>query len=871
MNSENTKNFKGFDKPSSPTSQGELLLPVGDKDMCLAAIHNGADAVYIGVPEFNARGRTKDHSFDELKEMVNLCHLYGVKVHLAFNVLIFQNELEEVEALLKKLLPLGIDAFIVQDIGLVQMIKSMAPWQTVHASTQMTVTSDLAIKLLEDLNIQRFVLGREVSLPEMTKIRKATSTELEVFVHGALCVAYSGQCFTSESIGGRSANRGQCAQSCRLDYEMWVDGKKFASGDQKYFFSPKDLFGAKEIPMLQELGIDSFKVEGRLKGPYYVASVGRAYKNIMQAASRNQLEELNLPLIQSEVARIFSRGFFSGWLHGVNHQQLVDGRFGDNRGEEVGSVVRVVKNTIEIRLQNNFKNSHPLKLGDGLLFVGPGQQEVGGHIYKISKRELSFSEDKIGARIVSINLGHAFAYHKLSPSFKVYINSDAELEDRLKKTWTTREGQKRIPLNIKIKATVGQPIQVEVFCLDQPEEKIGISGDWLLEPATKSPATRDHLQKSFQALSTTAFSLEKLYIEALDLVFIPDQKLKKIKREMVIKLEELRTVRTVSSVKNFNKTFHNLLAPKSSLTQERLSLLLRSRLQVEEFINSMVKQNISSIPQLKRVVLDFEFGQDYQKAMEILRAKGLKVFLATTRILKAGELYNLNNLLRLKPDGLLIRNLGALQFVKDNAPDLPLIGDYSLNVTNALSAEYFLGKGLSEVCLGLDLNQWQVEDIFRAAGGGSFELVAHQYMPEFHMEHCVFAAFLSKGSSFRDCGKPCETHQVKLKDPYGNEHVLAADHECRNTLFRSTPQAIARPLPQWINLGLATIRIEALKESGEEILKKVIAYQKLISGESRSDGVMMLQELALKESFGVEGIFSKIDSYQDRKQSTGHN
>lgn len=243
----------------------ELLLPVGNMEMCLAAVHHGADAIYVGVPFFNARGRTTDLSLEELKEMIDLCHLYGVRVNLAFNVVIFQNEFPKVIELLKEILPMGPDAFIVQDLGLAKLIRSMAPNQRIHASTQMTVTNPDAIKFVDDLKIDRFVLGRENSIPEIKLIREKTDKEIEVFVHGALCVAYSGQCFTSESLGGRSANRGQCAQSCRLEYELFVDEVKKDLGSKKYLVSPKDLMGIEEVPALKELGVNSFKVEGRLK------------------------------------------------------------------------------------------------------------------------------------------------------------------------------------------------------------------------------------------------------------------------------------------------------------------------------------------------------------------------------------------------------------------------------------------------------------------------------------------------------------------------------------------------------------------------------------------------------------------------------
>src|SRR5579885_2367839 len=203
----------------------ELLLPVGNAEMALAAIHNGADAIYVGFPGYNARGRSVDLEVQELKQIIDTCHLHGVKVNLAFNIVIFEDELAKVVPLLEQILPLKPDAVIVQDLGIARLLRRMAPHQTIHASTQMTVTNPDAIALLEDLGIRRFVLGRENSLKEIELIRAQTDKELEVFVHGALCVSYSGQCFTSESIGGRSANRGQCAQSCRFGYELYVDGE----------------------------------------------------------------------------------------------------------------------------------------------------------------------------------------------------------------------------------------------------------------------------------------------------------------------------------------------------------------------------------------------------------------------------------------------------------------------------------------------------------------------------------------------------------------------------------------------------------------------------------------------------------------------
>ena len=235
--------------------QPEILAPVGNWEMAKAAIHNGADAIYLGLPGFNARGRTELMSVDTVGEIIEFCHIYGTKVFIAANILIFERELPEIQSLLEQVLPLQPDAFIVQDIGLVRLIHAICPEQVLHASTQMTVTSYEAVEMTADLSLQRYVLGRENSIEEIKKIRDKTDKELEVFVHGALCVSYSGQCLTSESFGGRSANRGQCAQSCRLPYDLIVDGKKIDDGRRPYMVSPQDLCGLDDIPRLMEVGV----------------------------------------------------------------------------------------------------------------------------------------------------------------------------------------------------------------------------------------------------------------------------------------------------------------------------------------------------------------------------------------------------------------------------------------------------------------------------------------------------------------------------------------------------------------------------------------------------------------------------------------
>src|SRR3984893_1718018 len=327
----------------------ELLSPAGNWECLRAAVANGANAVYFGLEQFNARMRADNFRTEELAEIMSYLRRYDVRGFVTFNTLIFTNELQEAERMLIQLADAAVDAIIVQDPGLARLAREVAPELELHASTQMTITSPEGLDLARELGITRAVLARELSLREL-KPFPTDEFPVEVFVHGALCVAYSGQCLTSESLGQRSANRGECAQACRLPYQLLVDGRPKDLGDKRYLLSPQDLAGIEEISDLILLGVSSFKIEGRLKSPEYVAAVTRVYRDAIDRALTPAGPATGVSASDRYALEMtFSRGLYSGWLHGVNHQQLVDGRFGKKRGAYVGEVTVVGRNYVEVR------------------------------------------------------------------------------------------------------------------------------------------------------------------------------------------------------------------------------------------------------------------------------------------------------------------------------------------------------------------------------------------------------------------------------------------------------------------------------------------------------------------------------------------
>ena len=818
-------------EPASKRQRPEVLAPVGNLEMFKAAIHHGADAVYVGMPGYNARARTEDMSFEQLGEMIQEAHLYGVKVLVAFNILIFQEELGVLLPDLQALIATQPDAIIVQDMGLVRLIRALSPHQVIHGSTQMTVTHHRAIHLLEDLDIKRFVLGREVSMTEMKDIRDSTERELEVFVHGALCVAYSGQCLTSESFGGRSANRGQCAQSCRLPYDLIVDGEKKDMGARQHLVSPKDLCGLEDVPALVDLGIDSFKIEGRYKSPEYVATTSSSYK---KAIARTTLDPEDL--FDMEVS--FSRGTFTGWLKGADHNQLVDGISHAHRGSHMGSFVKWRLESGNPTLVVDL--DHVPEKGDSLLFTDArGANLVGGKVYEVTnlkdqRWELSMAQDFDAQQLKGKGI-------------QVFCQRSPARDKKWQRQWKDKALGKKIPLTLWVRGSRGETLCVEAE--DDLGHKVKVYSEQTLEPASKRALDEDSLQKGLGGWGGSCFQVQQWNFHVDGDLFLPMGQVKLCRQMAQESLERLRSQHQPPELKPLDQVQEwmdaQAFAPQESMAPSvstpSLRVLIREPAQLEAIQGTEVSE----------VILDYRHGVAYGPSIQKVREMGYRVSVATTRIVKPGEERRLNDLLRLRPDGVLVRNLSALHFFNEHREEwsVPLSGDFSLNVCNHLSASYLLGKGLEIWCPSYDLNLSQLKALLGKVNPEQVELTLHQYMPSFHMEHCVFATFLSNGHDITDCGMVCRQHKVELRDSKGVRHPLLADQECRNTMFNGVPQSVASVIPEFLTQGVKRFRLEALTESPEELRQKITGYLDVLHGHMK--GRVLKERLGLSEKFGV--------------------
>ena len=808
---------------SVPVPPPELLAPAGNWECARAAVANGADAIYFGLPRFNARMRADNFSAADLPELMRFLHDHGVKGYCAFNVLVFTGELVDAAEQLRVLEEAGVDAVIVQDLGLARLVKALTPRLRLHASTQMTLTSPEGLELARGLGIDQAVLARELSLRELERFRATEdpALPLEVFVHGALCVAYSGQCLTSESLGRRSANRGECAQACRMPYEMMVDGEKLDLGDKRYLLSPQDLAAVDEIPRLVELGIRSLKIEGRLKTPEYVAAVTRVYRKALDAALAGRQEGVG-PADRYELEMTFSRGLFSGWMHGVNHQRLVGALYGKKRGVYVGTVCAVAGDAVEL----DAVPEH-VKPGDGVVFenLRDTNDEQGGRIYGLRGRRLEFQRGRLDMS-------------RLHVGMRVFKTGDQVLEQRLRATWQGEiVRRRRFRLDLKVSGRAGEPLVLECR-----EPVLRLESAMPLQAALQRPLAPERVREQLGRLGGTVCELGDLTVDLQGDVMLPVSELNRLRRELVERVAEQFQAPPVERSRPTTTATDMLEEVKRrrelAIADPSLHVLCRDVGQIDAALAAGVT----------RLYADFEDIRQYGMVVERVRARGgAEIWLATPRIQKSGEAGFFKLISRARPDGVLIRNLGAIAFFRGE--DLPVTGDFSLNVANPLTAEFLKDTGLQRLTVSYDLNIEQVLDLLRAAPPEWFELTLHQHMPMFHMEHCAFAAFLSDGTDFTNCGRPCEKHRVRLRDRVGMEHPLKADVGCRNTLFNAVAQTGAQFYDELMDAGLRAFRIELLEEDADEAGRVIRAYQDLLAGRRR--GADLWRDLRAQSQLGV--------------------
>lgn len=845
----------------------EILAPAGDDDALAAALAAGADAVYFGLDEgFNARARARNFSLDHLAATVLRIHRAGARAFVTFNTLVFEPELPAVEALLRAIAAAGVDAVIVQDPAVAMLARAICPALEVHASTQMTLSSPLAARIAAALGATRVVVPRELSVDEIRAYAAGTPLELEVFVHGALCVAWSGQCLSSETWGSRSANRGQCAQACRLPYDLIVDGARRDLGDVRYLLSPRDLAGADAVPALAALGVASLKIEGRQKAAPYVHTAVAGYRRWRDALAAGDMAAGRAALADDlgAMALTYTRGQSAGFFAGVDHQTLVDGRHPGHRGVRLGEVVEVGRDHVVVVAPGPARASDAAAViepapGRGVVFWTAGvdpDAAPGGPVFAATRlpRAAGDPPDATRWRLGFGRPGPDLA--RVAPGATVWITGDPKLPAAAARAVAEPPPAGRIAVTLTVRGAAGAPLEVEARA-EAPHRALAAraASATPLQPARGAGLDAALLADKLGGLGGTAFALASTGapggIDAAALppgLHLPVSELKEVRRALVAALDAdlarvdrdlapgpvLAAVRDAVRIPDVTDPGAPAIVP-----------LVRDDAQLDAALALGVPE----------VELDWMELVGLGRAVARARAAGARVTVATVRVQKPGEDKIDAHLHRLEPDAVLVRSWGSLAyFAALPEADRPVLhGDFSLNVTNALTAGFVLGypsgPGVATVTAAHDLDAAQLDALVAAAPRHRVAVTIHHHIPTFHTEHCVYAHLLSSGRDFRTCGRPCEAHRVSLQDRVGLVHPVVVDVGCRNTVFNAQAQSAAALVPRLLAAGVRRLRVELVRETAAETTRLLTAYRALVTGALTPDEVV--RRAAVHEQFGV--------------------
>ncbi|MCL4262050.1 MAG: DUF3656 domain-containing protein [Anaerolineae bacterium] len=800
------------------------MSPAGHWPQLHAAIEAGADAVYFGLKHFTARAKV-GFALSELPDVMQTLHQRGVRGYVTFNTLIFDHELSEAAQTIAAIATAGTDAIIVQDVGITQLAHQIAPDLPLYGSTQMSITDVAGIRLAQQLGVSRVVLARELSLDEVRQIRAQTDCELELFVHGALCVSYSGQCFSSEAWGGRSANRGQCAQACRLPYELMVDDRLRPLGDARYLLSPGDLYALHQIPEIVQMGITALKIEGRYKDADYVALTTRAYRQAVDAAWDGRPAPVT-PAAEEQLTQVYSRGLGPWFLTGTNHQTVVDGRAPRHRGLFMGQVTRVSADAVHIAPA---ATATPLKAGDGVVFDAadwrsPEEPEEGGHIYQVMPAATGQLTLRFGNGAVNFN--------RIRPGDRLWRTHDPALDKAVRPYTQPATPVHKQPVHVQVSAKVGERLTAVWTLRNQPHIQVTMQSPAPLTPAQNQAINEVRLREQLGRLGNTPYELIELHLVSDGRAFAPTSLLNDLRRQAVEQLAAQQSQPPKMTIHDATAVLHTALTTlttQSPLTHhasritDHVHLLIRTPEQLEAALTLRPAS----------ITLDYLDLYGLRPAVERVQAAGITARVASPRILKPGE-EGIVNFLRRLDCQILVRANGLLAMLQEGEHPPghpPLIGDFSLNAANVLTAHTFLQTGLLRLTPTHDLNAAQITELARQIGPDKIEAVVYQHLPVFHTEHCVFCRFLSTGTSYKDCGTPCEKHKVGLRDGNGRVHPVLADVGCRNTVFGAEAQEASHHLAAWRRAGIHHLRLEFAHETADQVTKITNVFQQALTGQ----------------------------------------
>ena len=667
-------------------SKYELLAPAGDMAALKAAVSAGANAVYLGYDEFSARAKAKNFNKEELREAINYAHLRDVKIYVTFNILIADFEIKRAMESVKMLYDIGIDALILQDLGIAREIRKNFQDFEVHASTQMAVNNFYGAKFLKEMGFSRVVLARETPLFELEKI-KELDIDVETFIHGALCVSYSGECLMSSMIGGKSGNRGECAQACRKSYEI-LDFDKNKLGKRLYYISPKDLNTLDDVAKIINSGGYSLKIEGRMKNPEYVYTVVSSYKKSLEG--KLTLEDKN------DTEQVFNRGFTKGLFNGDFGNDFISSDRPDNRGIEIGKVIDARKNSAKVIFYEDVFE------GDGLEFISSSG--------RFGMRSNSFYEANISHEI---NLFKApILNSKINRTFskKLYEKVDEKIENF--------DYKRELYIDLRIKIGERPLIKVKSGDLSANFEL-----DRVVEVAKKSGLDRDRVIENISKTGDSIFQVKNIDLDLDDNAFLPISTINELRREATKILEDKILN---GSIDRFE--IENNLENKKFEKQNK-----DKKSKIKVFFNKFKDLGNSSLNDIDEIIIR---AKDLEKFNKKFKSREVSIYL--DKFYSYKELENLREYILKNQNvrGIWINNLSEYYIFKDDG--LEINGDIGLNVFNRLTSNFFRDLGLNSITLSPELNSSQIQKIVNK-NDTELNLISYGRLPVMTMKHCPFS------------------------------------------------------------------------------------------------------------------------------------
>lgn len=795
------------------TNEIELLAPAGSMESMVTAIENGANAIYLGGKLLNARKYASNFEEDELMEAVRYAHLHGVKVYVTVNVLVSDYEMKEAMDYIRFLYEIDVDAIILQDIGMADLIRKMFPMLEIHGSTQMTINNLYGARYLQSLGFSRVVLARETPIDEIRKIKANTKIELEAFVHGALCFAYSGQCLMSSFIGGRSGNRGTCAQPCRMQYNI-VDEKGNINQklDKLHYLSPKDLNTLDDLDKLLEAGIRSLKIEGRMKRKEYVATVVKTYRKALDSGKTAITNEE-----KEDLRQIFNRGFTKGVGLGDFGRNFMSTDRPDNRGILAGSIVDVDRKNIYLKLEIDINK------GDGIEFQLSNGKYKGLQSPKDAKSGSVFPIFKRG----DIDIGS-----------KVYRTSSIKLLDRLN-NGNTESVKEPIDMDMYIKQNENPKLKVK-YKNHIAESEL----DKKVEESKNIPLTSEKVKEQLDKLGNSRYYLNEINIDLGENSFMTHKDLNRLRREALEKLEE--KISNFNNREPINDDEYNLLKDKY--------MNLKSHKKDEGFKLSIKIENIEQLKKLAfnkmdRIYLPINNALPFM--IEEIKDYDLEVFLWTDKILYDKDLERYRKIIDSNIDrinGITASNLGTYEFIK-KIYDINIHGDIGLNIFNSHSTSYFLDE-LPSITLSPELNLKQIELINKKVKG-NLEAIVYGYLPAMISRNCLFA-------TVKNCKNDDNCNTCKYANGYGL-------YDRKAMVFKSYRKGNSSIIYNSVPLMLLD-KLEDIKDSGINIFR--------LDFTSEIENIDVIQSVYydyLNESIDYNQARDFVESYKENNDITmGH-